>query len=66
MSDDTEIRERLARIETKLDRIIDGPAGLDDHEKRLRRIEKWMFILTGAAATAGSSAGVIVSKLLGA
>lgn len=63
---ESEIRDRLVRIETKLDRILgDDSGGLEDHEQRLRRLERWMFLLTGAAATLGSSAGVVVSKLLG-
>lgn len=70
MSTDIEIVERLTRIETKVDGIKDDNARGDalhaDFEQRIRRVERWMFLLTGAAATLGSSAGVLVSKLLGA
>lgn len=66
---ESETRERLVRIETKLDGILDANVRGDgihaDFEQRLRRLERWMFLLTGAAATLGSSAGVVVSKLLG-
>ena len=40
-----DIGERLARIEAKLSNGI--PTQLKDHEKRIRKIEKWRNILTG-------------------
>ena len=67
---ETEIVVRLARIEEKVDAIKTDNARGEivhaDFEQRLRRLERWMFVLTGAAATLGSSAGVVVSKLVGA
>ena len=51
---------RLAVIET----LVKGIAEKDtDHEARIRRLEKWIFIATGAAAAAGSAVGSYVGKL---
>ena len=73
---ETELRTVLADLRVELAEVkgdvkailrqnVDGEKVHDDHEQRLRRLERWMFLLTGAAATLGSSAGVVVSKLLG-
>ena len=65
----TDLRVAMARVETAIGGIVETNKGGDevhkDHEQRLRRLERWMFLLTGAAATLGSSAGVVVSRLLG-
>ena len=73
---ETELRAVLADLRVELAEVkgdvkailgqnVDGEKVHDDHEKRLRRLEHWMFSLTAVAATLGSSAGVVVSKLLG-
>ena len=46
----TEVVERLARIETKLDAALATDA---DHEKRLRAVEKKQWWLSGVAAVVG-------------
>ena len=54
MNDDTTIGEvirAISRIEKKLDRIT------SDHEDRLRRLEKAVWIMTGVSAT-GVSTGI--------
>jgi predicted component of type VI protein secretion system len=46
-----EMARSLHRIETKLDRAI------DDHEQRLRRVERWMWTSLGLASL-GAAGGV--------
>lgn len=58
---DNEVLERLTRIETKLDTAI---GRVDDHESRIRRLERALWPATGAAATAGGAVGSIASRLL--
>ncbi|HEX4816711.1 MAG TPA: hypothetical protein VFV66_28550 [Nonomuraea sp.] len=62
MTDEPLIIERLARIETKLDNAI-GRA--DDHETRIRRLERALWLVTGAAAAVGGALGSIVQQVLG-
>lgn len=67
MTDD-DTRERLVRIETKVDGIIAAESKSDvlhaDFELRLRRLERWMYGSIALAAAIGSSAGSVVSKVL--
>lgn len=44
MEDENEILQRLTRIETKLDMKIER---VNDHEKRIRFLERYAFILIG-------------------
>ena len=48
-SPDITVITKLATIETKLDR---GLAGHEDHEHRLRRLERKIWAATGVAAVA--------------
>jgi hypothetical protein len=50
-----EITRTLARMDNRMERVI------DDHEHRLRRIEKWMYLLPPTVITAG--AAVILAVL---
>lgn len=55
-----ELRRSLARIESKLDRVT------DDHEVRLRKVERWVWTSVGlAAAGATSGVGALFSALGG-
>jgi hypothetical protein len=72
--------ERLARIETKIDHIstalvsheqrivnLEKQSGPDpDHEARIRKLERTIWMIAGAAATAGGTAGGLISQLFGA
>jgi len=58
MSDLADIRERLARIETKLDVIA-------DLEPRVSKLEKWRNMQAGAAALIGSIIGLFVKPHVG-
>jgi hypothetical protein len=50
--------DRLARIETKLDLIVVAlTKSLDDHEDRIRSVEKKVYWFSGAAAVVGALAG---------
>ena len=47
-----ELSRSLTRIELKLDSVT------SDHESRLRRVERWMYVTMGLAAT-GATSGVL-------
>ena len=63
--------ERLIKIEMHVEQIserlrenkelVDERA--TDHEQRLRRLERWIWVATGAAATAGSAVGTFLGGL---
>jgi len=57
-----EVLERLTRIEVKLDTAINRT---DDHESRLRRLERAVWVATGAAAIAGGAIGEVLRQALG-
>jgi hypothetical protein len=59
---DQEVLERLTRIETKLDAAISRG---DDHEHRLRRLERAVWLATGAAAAMGGAVGAAAQQLVG-
>lgn len=52
--------ERLIRIETLLEQLT---GGRDDHETRIRRLERVLFIGLGAAASIGSAVGSYVGTI---
>lgn len=54
--------ERLMRIETLLVGIA---ARDDDHETRIRKLERALYIGMGVAAALGSAVGSTVGTLLG-
>lgn len=54
--------ERLIRIESKLDSFLNTHI---DHETRIRKLEKALWLATGFATTAGGGLGTLVSQLLG-
>ena len=58
MVDLADIRERLARIETKLDAIA-------ELEPRVAKLEKWKNLQAGAAALAGSILGLFARPHMG-
>lgn len=43
-----EMVERLSKIETKLDRV-------EDHENRIRKLERMIWVAAGAGAVAGNA-----------
>lgn len=67
------IVERLARIETALESIRrdrdemqrDIERGRDDHESRIRGLERWKYMLPSSLVAALVSAGVTVYGQLG-
>jgi hypothetical protein len=61
MSED-QVAVVLARIEVKLDGAL---AGVNDHEKRLRRIEERLTRLLAIAGVCGSVAGITAGVLSG-
>lgn len=72
--------ERLIRIETKQDITLqkvddqenriraleqdNTPGGHADHESRIRRLERSMWLIAGAAAAGGGVAGQLVAGLI--
>jgi hypothetical protein len=69
----TDVFERLVRIETKLD--LSNGADTDrrrfederhaDHENRIRRLERSAWLLAGAAAAVGAAGGSLLAPLIG-
>jgi hypothetical protein len=58
--EETSFVERLTRIETKIDVFL---VAHDDHETRLRRLERAVYIATGAAAMFGGAVGTVLVKV---
>jgi hypothetical protein len=56
------VGERLARIETKLDQALASHA---DHENRIRRLERALWMVGGFAAAGGGSLGALLTHLTG-
>lgn len=52
-----EIARTMQRMDARLERVI------EDHEARLRRVERWMYILPPTVIMAGAS--VIIALLRG-
>ena len=55
-----EVLDRLVSIETKLDIAI---SRVDDHESRVRRLERVVWIAAGAASAAGGVLGALARNL---
>jgi hypothetical protein len=55
-----DVRITLARMEGKLDTLVTGHA---DHETRLRRVERFLWLAVGASAVAGGAAGKLAGLL---
>jgi hypothetical protein len=51
----------MARFETKLDSAL---AGQVDHEDRMRRLERLVWIASGFASACGAGAGATLSQLI--
>lgn len=61
MTDSTpSVEVQLAVMNAKLDLLL---AGKDDHETRLRSLEQFKWLVVGAAAIAGGSAGSLAQYL---
>jgi hypothetical protein len=59
--------ERLVRIETKLDGLVHTlMAKLDDHEMRLRALERKLWLAAGVALAGGGTLGTVASQIIGA
>lgn len=58
----TQSGERLVRIEVKLDQALNQHL---DHEARIRRLERVLWMAAGFAATAGGGVGALVANVLG-
>ena len=44
-----EISRTMTRMDARMERVI------DDHEARLRRVERWMYVLPPTVITAGAA-----------
>ncbi|MCE7008726.1 hypothetical protein LWC34_38835 [Kibdelosporangium philippinense] len=60
------VTDRLTRIETKLDlALTQHREELNDHETRIRKLERALWIAAGFAATAGGGVGAVISQIMG-
>lgn len=65
MDDGADLRAlviQLVRVETKLDNFA---VGHHDHEQRLRRLERVVWIASGMAAAIGGVVGNVLGPILG-
>lgn len=60
-ADELALFERLVRIETKLDTFNERST---DHESRIRRLERTMWIAVGAAGAGGGILGQLIAPLI--
>jgi len=58
----TEIKVELAKMNSKLDLYM---FKADDHETRLRKVERLVWTLSTVAMISGGAAGTVVSQFLG-
>lgn len=49
-----EIARTMARMDQRMERVV------EDHEKRLRRIEKWVYLLPPTVITAGVAVALAI------
>jgi hypothetical protein len=61
IGDTEEMPVLLARIETKLDMAL---ARSDDHEGRIRKLEKAVWLAAGFAAAGGGLIGTVVTQMV--
>lgn len=60
------VPDRLTRVEVKLDMLLlQTPTLHTDHETRIRRLERAVWLAAGFASAGGGAAGAIISKLVG-
>jgi hypothetical protein len=57
------LKERLVRIETKLDLYIIN--NIQDHETRVRQLERWKYAIPASMLTAVASAVTTIVVALG-
>lgn len=66
---ETQTVERLAVIETKLDHITekltDTLGKMTDHESRIRKLEKAVWVAAGAGVAGGGVLGALFQSLAG-
>lgn len=55
------LERAIGRLEGKVDQIL---VGLNSHEERLSKVEKWQSKLAGGLALAAFVVGVVVKTLL--
>ena len=53
------VRDDIAAIREAVSPLPDLKVKTDDHESRLRRLEQFKWLMVGAAAAAGGSAGAL-------
>jgi hypothetical protein len=59
--------ERFVRLETKLDLLLQQiMPKQDDHEARIRKLERMVWLAAGSALAGGGAAGAIASQITGA
>lgn len=57
---------RLVRVETKLDLLVQQLMPLQvDHETRLRKLERAVYLAAGAGIAGGGAAGALFTQVLG-
>ena len=61
MTEAEQMQATLARIEVKLDRLLDDHS---DHERRIRKLEQAMWKAVGAAAAVSGAGAALLTKVV--
>jgi hypothetical protein len=61
MTNPMDDHDLLVRIDTKLDSVA---TGLNDHELRIRKLERIIWLATGVAAASGGAIGTLATGLV--
>lgn len=60
MDGEQSVLERLVRLEVKLDLALNDRA---DHETRLRKVERWMYLTAGLIGAVSGYLGQMLGQL---
>lgn len=64
--EETHLLERLVKIETKLDMFLEPHrATQEDHEERLRSLERKLWLATGLATVLSGGGATLLQNLIG-
>lgn len=60
-----EVYDLLLEVSKKVNSMEPQKGQLDDHEQRIRSLEKWIWRASGMAALGGAGLGQVIAQMLG-